>query len=120
MTVDAHPIRTGQALTVTAGTDQSLTTVAGQTANQLLPNPYSPTQDIHGWLNPAAFAFQLHERRSIQLRGEAFNLPNTLNPNNPTVARNSAVFGVIQSDINGSAASQGDYRIVPLAAKFVF
>lgn len=143
-------IRSGAALTVTAGTDQSLTTVAGQTANQLLLNPYAANKSIHNWLNPAAFAvpalgttsgvaygivqgppefqlnvalsrtFHLRERQSIQLRGEAFNLPNTLNPNNPVTARNSGVFGVIQSDINGSAGTQGDYRVVQLAGKYVF
>ena len=44
----------------------------------------------------------------------------TLNPANPTTARNSAVFGVIQSDINASTGTQGDYRVVQIAAKFVF
>ncbi|HLK50902.1 MAG TPA: carboxypeptidase-like regulatory domain-containing protein [Bryobacteraceae bacterium] len=150
-------IRSGQAFTVTAGTDQALNTVAGQTAVQLLPDPYSPNKSIKSWLNPAAFAvpalgttstlgygnvygppmfqlnvalsrtFRLHERQSLQFRAEAFNLPNTLNPNNPTAgggstaARNSGVFGVIQSDIStGNGLTQGDYRVVQLAAKFVF
>jgi len=146
-------IRSGQALTVTAGTDQSLTTVAGQTAVPLLQNPYTPGKSIKSWLNPAAFAvpalgttsqmnygnvygpgmlqvnvalsrtFPLHERRSVQFRADVFNLPNTLNPSNPTVARNSAVFGVIQSDISGTASiasTTGDYRVVQIAAKFVF
>jgi hypothetical protein len=147
-------IRSGQALTITAGTDQSLTTVAGQTAMQLLPDPYTPGKSIKSWLNPAAFAvpalgitsqmnygnvygpgmfqvnvalsrtFRLHERQSLQFRAEAFNLPNTLNPNNPSTARNSAIFGVIQSDISGTASiigtTGGDYRVVQVAAKYVF
>jgi hypothetical protein len=146
-------IRSGQALTVTAGTDQSLTTVAGQTAVQVLQNPYTPGKSISSWLNPAAFrvpalgetsqmnygtvygpgqfqlnvalsrTFPLHERQSLQFRADIFNLPNTLNPANPTLLRNSAVFGVIQSDISGTASiasTTGDYRVVQIAAKYVF
>lgn len=147
-------LRTGQALTITAGTDQSLTTVAGQTAVQLLQNPYMANKSITGWLNPAAFAvpalgttsqmnygnvygpgsiqvnvalsrtFQVREKQSLQFRAEAFNLPNLMNPSNPVTARNSALFGVIQSDISGTASiigtTGGDYRVVQLAAKYVF
>jgi hypothetical protein len=135
-------IRSGQALNVTAGTDQALTTVANQRAVQTAADPYLPNKSIAGWLNPASFAvpalgtvsgvnpfiygpgqftfnmalsrtFKTIERQSIQLRAEAFNLPNTLNPANPTTARNSGIFGRIQ-------ASQGDYRVVQLALKYVF
>jgi hypothetical protein len=100
----------GQALTVTAGTDQSLTTIAGQTAVQVMQNPYTPGKSIKSWLNPAAFAvpalgtasqmnygnvygpgvfqlnvalsrtFPLHEKQSLQFRADVFNLPNTPNP----------------------------------------
>jgi len=146
-------IRSGQALNVLAGTDQALTTVAGQTANQLLQDPYCATRSISCWLNPAAFAvpalgtvsaagygtvhgpglfqvnvalsrtFALHEKQTIQLRAEAFNLPNLLNPNNPaSTSRTSSLFGVINTDVAGSAAfgATGDYRIIQLAAKYVF
>ena len=145
-------IRSGQALTVTAGTDQSLTTIPGQTANQVLPDPYCSSKGINCWLNPNSFAipalgttsqarygsvagpgqfqmnlalsrtFRLYEKQTIQLRGEAFNLPNTLNPANPTTARNSGTFGIIQADVNGSASfgSSGDYRVIQVAAKYVF
>src|SRR6516164_879184 len=83
------------------------------------------------WLNPAAFAipamgtygttadgivvgpgliqlnmalsrtFKIRERTAFQIRGEAFNLPNHLNPGNPTTAGtsyaplNSALYGLI-------------------------
>jgi hypothetical protein len=57
----------------------------------------------------------------VQLRGEAFNLPNHLNPNNPISSLNNANFGKIQSDISGtSGLSPGNQRIVQLALKFVF
>jgi hypothetical protein len=130
-------IRTGQWLTITSGTDRALTTVTGQTANQVLPNAYALNKgSANGnrtlnWLNPASFAipalgtygntaygivqgpgmiqlnmalsrtFPIHEKVNFQIRGEAFNLPNHLNPGNPTVAANSALFGLI----NGSVAS---------------
>lgn len=154
-------IHTGQWLTITSGTDRALTTVAGQTVNQVLPDPYAAKKgSANGnttinWLNPGAFAipalgtygttaygivegpgliqlnmalsrtFPIHEKMSFQVRGEAFNLPNHLNPGNPTTARNSALYGVINSDQSGNIGGSlqvnaGDYRIVQLAAKFVF
>jgi hypothetical protein len=153
-------IRSGQALNVLSGLDQALTTVAGQTAVQVMRNPYCATKNYNCWLNPAAFAqpalgtyspmrgygavagpplfqvnvalsrtFKLTERQSMQIRAEAFNLPNTLNPSNPvttsgtsTAAINSGIFGKINTDVAGSAAfsNTGDYRIIQVAAKYVF
>jgi hypothetical protein len=147
-------IRSGQALNVTSGLDQALTTVAGQTPLQVLKDPYCANKNYNCWLNPAAFAqpalgtyspartygsvfgpplfqvnvalsrtFRLHEKQTIQIRAEAFNLPNTLNPNNPaSTAINSTLFGKINTDVAGSAAfsNSGDYRIIQLAAKYVF
>jgi len=154
-------IHSGQWLTVTSGTDRALTTVAGQTVNQVLPNAYAANKgSANGnatlnWLNPDAFAipalgtygtaaygivqgpgmiqlnmalartFRVYEKATFQIRAEAFNLPNLLNPANPTVARNSALYGVINSDQSGNIGGSlqvnaGDYRIVQLAAKFVF
>src|SRR5207248_8820250 len=103
------------------------------------------------WLNPAAFVapgvgtlgsfgrnalqgpgmflldmavsrtFPLHEKKSIQFRGEAFNLPNHLNLSNPVATLNSGAFGKIQSDISGtSGLSSGDPRIMQFALKYVF
>jgi hypothetical protein len=123
---------------------------------------YPANQSINLWVNPAAFAqaplgtygnlgwnnikgpdvfqlnlalsrtFTLHEKKTLQVRAEAFNLPNRLNPAvpgaSPTGATqgnvntlNSTNFGQITSDISGNnGLTAGDYRIVQLAMKFVF
>jgi hypothetical protein len=72
------------------------------------------------------------EKRTLQLRAEAFNLPNHLNAFAPGVAStagqlggnatlNSSNFGQITSDISGNNGLQaGDYRVVQVAMKFVF
>jgi hypothetical protein len=70
--------------------------------------------------------FAVREKKTLQVRAEAFNLPNHLNPNVPgqtagTVTTNAANFGQIKSDISGtSGLSSGDYRVVQLAMKFIF
>src|ERR1700674_499424 len=75
--------------------------------------------------------FPIRERKTIQLRAEAFNLPNHLNPSTPNTsplsnttgisALNVANFGQITNDISGNnGLNSGDYRIVQLAMKFVF
>jgi hypothetical protein len=122
-----------------------------QRPNLLLANPYSSNPSVNGWINALAFAapapgtygnlgaynlngprifqldlglsrtFQIWERKLLQVRAEAFNLPNHLNPSVPVAALNSGSFGKIQSDISGtSGLSAGDPRIVQLALKFVF
>ena len=123
--------------------------------NQVLASPYAEHKTIDHWLNPAAFAapppgqngnlganniqgpgiFQLDlavtrtfgvgEGKSLQLRAEAFNLPNHLNPSNPIAAVNSALFGISNTDQSGIAGqiggtTSGDYRVIQLALKFVF
>jgi hypothetical protein len=144
-------IKSGQFITVMNGVDSALDGTTGQRPNQILANPYLPHKSVDGWLNPAAFAlpaagtygnvgrnnilgpgvfqldlalsrtFPLGERRSIQLRGEAFNLPNHLNAGTPVVTINSGTFGKIQSDISGtSGLSAGDQRIIQLGLKLVF
>jgi hypothetical protein len=132
----------------------------GERPNQVLASPYAEHKTIDHWLNPAAFAapppgqngnlganniqgpgiFQLDlavtrtfgvgEGKSLQLRAEAFNLPNHLNPANPGICTNgtctaalnqNANFGRIQSDISGtSGLSAGDARVMQFALKFVF
>jgi hypothetical protein len=74
--------------------------------------------------------FALREKTSFQLRGEAFNLPNHLNPATPNSpagassgasALNGGNFGQITSDISGTnGLSTGDYRVIQFAMKFVF
>src|SRR5215471_2752638 len=114
-------------------------------------SPYMDNKSVDGWLNPKAFVapplgtmgnvprnsvqapgmvqldmsvsrtFRIAEGKSIQLRGESFNLPNRLNPGLPIAALNSGTFGRIQSDISGtSGLSGGDPRIIQFALKYVF
>jgi len=65
--------------------------------------------------------FSIREGQTVQLRAEAFNLPNHLNPSNPVSALNSGSFGKIQSDISGtSGLSPGNQRIMQFALKYVF
>ena len=66
--------------------------------------------------------FQIREKQTIQLRAEAFNLPNHLNPAVPNNGLNGGgTFGTITSDISGtSGLSAGDYRVVQFALKYIF
>ncbi|PYS36786.1 MAG: hypothetical protein DMG14_23605 [Acidobacteria bacterium] len=75
--------------------------------------------------------FAIHERQSIQIRAEAFNLPNHVNLATPgaggvgnigrSVTLNSPNFGQITSDISGNNGLQaGDYRVIQFAMKFIF
>ena len=114
-------------------------------------SPYMDRKSVNGWLNPKAFTvpapgtmgnvarnsvqapgviqldlsmartFPIIEGKSIQLRAEAFNLPNHLNPGLPISAVNQGTFGKIQSDISGtSGLSSGDPRIIQFALKYIF
>ena len=78
-----------------------------------------------------ARTFPIAERKNFQLRADAFNLPNHLNPSVPggataganasSAALNAGSFGQITGDISGtSGLTSGDYRIVQVALKFVF
>ena len=76
--------------------------------------------------------FAVGEKRAFQLRAEAFNLPNHVNGFAPGVAPinggaganstlTSSTFTQVTSDISGNNGLQGgDYRVVQVAAKFVF
>jgi hypothetical protein len=75
--------------------------------------------------------FAIRERQQIQLRAEAFNLPNHVNLATPgvggpgglgrAVALNSSNFGQITGDISGNNGLQaGDYRVIQLALKLIF
>ncbi len=154
-------IKSAQFFTVTNGTDRALTAAPGQTPNLVDLNPYPSHQTVNQWVNPAAFGvpapgtygnlgynnmkgpgvfqlnmalsrtFPIHEKQTIQLRAEAFNLPNHLNPSTPNTIPLSATtgfsplnapnFGQITNDISGNnGLNSGDYRIIQLAMKFVF
>jgi hypothetical protein len=56
--------------------------------------------------------FAITERQNIEFRGEAFNLPNLVNPGLPNATLNSALFGKI--------TTAGDPRILQVALKYVF
>jgi hypothetical protein len=62
------------------------------------------------------------EKRTLQVRAEAFNLPNRVNFSTPTNSLSAPNFGQITTDISGNngLTSQGDPRIVQLAMKLVF
>jgi hypothetical protein len=114
-------------------------------------NVYADNKNVTHWLNPAAFGvpalgtygnlgqnnmrgpgtfqlnmalsrtFVLHEKKTLQLRAEAFNLPNHLNASVPIANFNAGNFGSITTDISGNAGlNSGDYRIIQFAGKFVF
>lgn len=56
--------------------------------------------------------FRIREKTTLQLRGEAFNLPNRANFNTPVATLNSGSFGQIQTT--------GAPRIVQIAMKLQF
>jgi hypothetical protein len=75
--------------------------------------------------------FPIRERQAIQIRAEAFNLPNHVNLMTPggagpsglgrALTLNSSNFGQITSDISGNSGLQaGDYRIIQFAMKLIF
>ena len=119
---------------------------------------YNVNQSVNQWINKTAFSqpalgtygnlgqnnikgpgvvqwnmalsrnFPIREKMSVQLRGEAFNLLNHLNPAAPgsasspgTNSLSSSTFGQILGDISGNnGLDAGDPRIIQLAMKFVF
>ena len=135
-------LQTGGYFTVTSGADTCLCGAQGNNrANQLLANVYTADKNPTQYLNPAAFGrpvdgqwgtgnvntqgpgqidinmaitrkFQIRENQLVEFRGEAFNLPNHLNPNNPVAAVNNPNFGRI--------LTARDPRIIQLALKYVF
>src|SRR5437016_5167207 len=127
---------------------------------------YPSKQTANNWINASAFApadpgtygnlgynslkgphtvqinvalsrtFAIRERQSIQIRAEAFNLPNHVNLATPgppasamsgvgnigrSVTLNSPNFGQITSDISGNnGLTPGDYRVIQFALKLMF
>jgi hypothetical protein len=135
-------ITSGNYLTINSGLDNALTATSDRPPNQVLPSPYAANKSTALWLNPAAFAqpatgtygtmgvsnvlgpgtitidtnltrsFQIREKQSVEFRVEAFNLPNHVNPDDPTVVLTNARFGQI---LSAKAP-----RIIQLALKYVF
>ncbi len=133
--------RSAQFFTVTTGADNALSGTGSQVPN-LVGNPYPSDQSIGRWIDRAAFQipaagtygnlgqhslkgpgtfqfdvalsreFPVSEGKTLQLRGEAFNLLNHTNFDVPVSALNSQTFGRIQN--------AGDPRILQFALKFIF
>ena len=56
--------------------------------------------------------FQIREKHTMEIRGEAFNVLNHVNPLDPVATLTSSTFGQIQA--------ANDPRILQLALKYVF
>jgi hypothetical protein len=135
-------IRSGSALNVTTGTDQSLTAVGQDHPNQVLSSAYPANQTVTTWVNRSAFLanpagtfgnvgrdtvrgpgsvnfdfsvsrmFRFTERTHLEARAEAFNAINHSNFGNPTTNLNSSNFGRI--------LSANDPRILQFVMKLQF
>jgi hypothetical protein len=135
---------TGVSSTIGQGT-------AEQRPNQVLASPYASVKNIQHWLNPLAFVqpatgtygniasrsvlgpgsinidmgltrvFRIGEKRSVQFRAEAFNMPNHVNPNNPNAPTPTSAPTITLTDPNfGRILSAADGRTMQMALKFVF
>lgn len=125
-----------------------------QRPNQVLADVYLPNKGPAGWLNPKAFAepalgtygnmgagairgpgafvlnmalsrlFPITERQSLEVRGEAFNLPNWTNPYNPVLNLTAPNFGQIvpttATAFGALSSSANDPRIMQFALKYNF
>lgn len=135
-------VLSGDHFSLLAGVDQALSATDDERPQQVLPDVYAPNKNIRQWLNPRAFAppalgtygnmgpgtvlgpgffgidlsltrrFVIRERRWLELRGEAFNVLNHVNPLDPVGTLTSSTFGQIQA--------ANDPRILQIALKFVF
>lgn len=115
---------------------------ANQRPSQILGDPYGDKSSLKNFLNPRAFAqpdlgalgnmgrtniagpgtfqfdaalsriFRVKESQRLELRAEAFNVTNSLRPNNPTTAFNNSNFG--------SITSSQDARVMQFALKYLF
>ena len=134
--------RTGDPLTITTGTDNSLSGQGNDRPNVVMTNPYAANRGIALWLNRAAFVanplgtfgnagrdivigpgnFQLdaslsrtfvaREWMQLEMRFEAFNILNHANFNDPGTSISSSTFGKIL----GAA----DPRILQFAMKIYY
>jgi hypothetical protein len=135
-------VLSGDYFSVKSGLDQALSGTDDQRAQQVQANVYAPNKNIGQWLNPAAFAqpalgtygnmgpgtvlgpgffgidmslarkFPVWEGKAFEIRWEAFNVLNHVNPLDPVSTLSSGTFGQI--------LAANDPRILQIAAKFVF
>jgi hypothetical protein len=135
-------VQSAQFFSVTLGTDVALSGVSNQPPI-LVGNPYPANQTLSNWINSSAFkappagqygtlnpfdmkgpgsfqldtalsrAFQIREHKTIQIRGEAFNILNHPVFAPPAAALNSpGTFGQI--------TTAGNPRILQFAVKYIF
>jgi len=146
--------QTGNYATISTGVDDNLTGVGTQRPFQLLPDVYMPNRAYTQYLNPKAFGipgpgqispmrplnvlnpglveidvslarwFAITERRKIQVRAEAFNVPNISNAPAPVTALNATNFGQMVAPAVGGHTVSGlntvGPRIMQFALKYVF
>jgi hypothetical protein len=120
----------------------SARTAGTQRADQVLESPFGDRNSLTSYLNPSAFAqpaigkianmspgniegpgirqldialtrtFQVREAQKLELRGEAFNVTNSLIKMNPNTTLSSNIFGQINTAF--------DARIMQFALKYLF
>ncbi|HEX5430318.1 MAG TPA: TonB-dependent receptor [Bryobacteraceae bacterium] len=135
-------ILSGDYFSLSTGLDQSLTATDDERPQQVMADIYAPHKNINQWLNPKAFTqpalgtygnmgpstvlgpgffgidmsltrkFKIRESQNLEVRGEAFNILNHVNPLDPQRTFSSSTFGQIQA--------ADDPRILQLALKYVF
>jgi len=125
-----------------------------QRPNQVPADPYLSNKGPSGWLNPKAFAqpalgtygnmgagalrgpgafvlnmalsraFPIREKQTIEIRGEAFNLPNWTNVYTPVANLTAQNFGqIVPTNPTAFGAlnqSNNDPRIMQFAVKYTF
>ena len=62
--------------------------------------------------------------QTVEVRAEAFNLPNLVNFGQPNASLNSSLFGkitnTVQNGVSASTSAAGDPRILQFALKYIF
>jgi hypothetical protein len=140
---------TGSPFSLSSGVDTALAGTLSR-ADQVLADPYAPNKSKQQWLNPAAFAvpatgtwgnmgratlrspgliqidmgisrtFNVREGQALQLRVEAFNLPNHLNPAYPAYDPSGAASVALNDPQFGRITRAADPRILQIALKYIF
>lgn len=133
----------GAPMTIGTNVDRQLSGTGGQRVNLLNTDPYGDRSSLNNYLNPAAFAlpeigtlgnigrfslygppsfgvdtalsriFRVREGQSVEIRGEAFNLTNSVRRGTPGTNISAA------NTFNRILSAQ-DPRIMQFAVKYVF